>query len=82
MLPPRGVSDFKRRILAYSSQTKISPDHIQKLIAVAEVMKLLPEGTVVQGGNSLSIRYPIVATRASTDLDLVVEGAENRRKPS
>jgi predicted nucleotidyltransferase component of viral defense system len=42
---------------------------------------MVPEDTVIKGGNSLALTYPLAQTRFSKDLDLVAtEGFESWKK--
>lgn len=61
---------LNRKILWLHSQTGLNVQHIQKLIAIAVIEKLLPVGTIIKGGNSLSLRFPLQTTRYTQDLDL------------
>lgn len=74
-LPKRGVEQ-KLRVLG--TRRELDPNRLRKILTALTVAQMLPEDTLVKGGNSLSMTFPLAQTRFSTDLDLVVsEGFES-----
>lgn len=55
----------------HANKTGIPFARLQKMIAVIIVSQLVPEGTVIKGGNALGLRFPLEDSRMSNDLDLV-----------
>ncbi|MCI1935870.1 MAG: nucleotidyl transferase AbiEii/AbiGii toxin family protein [Bifidobacteriaceae bacterium] len=65
------------KIRTMARRMNVPEGRLQKIVAVAIVSSLVPENTVIKGGNSLSLRFPLTQTRFSKDLDLVLsEGFE------
>ena len=71
------IGGLRGKIQAYSRKHQLLEQQVQKLVAIAIIEKLLPKETIIKGGNSLTLRFPIKETRYSQDLDLMVTTSEN-----
>lgn len=69
---PTSVGGIRQKLHAFERRTGIDYSRLQKLVAICVVERMLPDGTLMKGGNSLSLRFPLAQTRASQDLDLML----------
>jgi predicted nucleotidyltransferase component of viral defense system len=77
-LPMRGIES---KLRAWARRKDVQPERLRKTLIVLVVSQMVPEDTVIKGGNSLALTYPLAQTRFSKDLDLVAtEGFESWKK--
>lgn len=72
MRRPLSVRGLSQKLNATSRKTGVEYSRLQKLVAICIVERMLPDGTLMKGGNSLSLRFPLSQTRFSEDLDLML----------
>lgn len=75
MRAERGLPGFQgmgKRVDNLAEKMGIEHGRMRLLVGSAFIVSSLPEGTVVKGGNSLSLSFPLKQTRFSEDLDAVV----------
>lgn len=63
------------KMWSWSRKNQVGESQVQKMVAVYVAEQMLPHGTIVKGGNSFLLRFPVKQTRFSQDLDLMIRSS-------